>query len=256
MHAIETGSLGRIILGTALLGFGIENLLFGHYVVARAAPWPADPALRFAVASVTAAVFLVCGAALVAGRFVRAAGLAAAALILGWSLALHYPVAIAGPAWSGDWTNALKAATLAAGALAAAVADGRPIGAGLASLRAAAPYVSGAFFLLCGIQHFLFAGFVATLVPRFIPGARFWTYVAGVALIAAGIGLWTPPLRRLTALYAAAMVFSWVFLVHVPLIFTVGPVEWMGVFEALGISGVCLALAAGSRPSTLGARRG
>jgi hypothetical protein len=38
------------------------------------------------------------------------------------------------------------------------------------------------------------------------------------------------------------MVFSWVFLVHVPLVFTVGPVEWMGVFEALGLSGVCFAL--------------
>ncbi len=38
------------------------------------------------------------------------------------------------------------------------------------------------------------------------------------------------------------MVFSWVFLVHIPLVFTVGSVEWMGVFEALGISGVALIL--------------
>ena len=39
------------------------------------------------------------------------------------------------------------------------------------------------------------------------------------------------------------MVFSWVFLVHVPLIFRIGPLEWQGVFEALGISGVCFLLA-------------
>jgi uncharacterized membrane protein len=113
----------------------------------------------------------------------------------------------------------------------------------LSALRALAPYVAGAFFLLAGIQHFMFAGFVATLVPPFIPGARFWTYVAGVALLAAGIGLWTPRFRRVAALLTAAMVFSWVFLVHVPLVFRVGREEWMGVFEALGISGVCLALA-------------
>jgi hypothetical protein len=31
--------------------------------------------------------------------------------------------------------------------------------------------------------------------------------------------------------------------VHVPLIFRVGALEWQGVFEALGISGVCLLLA-------------
>jgi hypothetical protein len=247
MHVFDVASLGRTVLGTALLGFGAENILFGHYVVARAAPWPSDPATRFAVACVTGAVFLACGAALVARRLVRPAGLAAAALILGWSLALHYPVAIAGPAWSGDWTNALKAAALAAGALAVAIADGRPAGAGLVALRTAAPYVVGAFFLLCGIQHFMFAGFVATLVPPFIPGAYFWTYFAGVALVAAGLGFCAPPLQNLTARLAAAMVFSWVFLVHVPLIFTVGRGEWMGVFEALGISGVCLALAQRTR---------
>jgi uncharacterized membrane protein YphA (DoxX/SURF4 family) len=235
--------LGRTILGLALLGFGVENILFGHYVVARAAPWPADPSLRFAIACVTAVVLLACGAALVAGRFVRTAGMMAAALMLGWSLALHYPRALAGPAWSGDWTNALKAATLASGALAVAIAEGRPAGQSLALLRTLAPFVTGAFFLLCGIQHFLFAGFVATLVPRFIPGALFWTYFAGVALVAAGLGFCAPPVRRLAAPLAAAMVFSWVFLVHVPLVFTVGPVEWMGVFEALGISGVCFALA-------------
>jgi hypothetical protein len=152
-------------------------------------------------------------------------------------------VAIAGPAWSGDWTNVLKAATLAAGALGVAVADGRAVGGFLSMLRTLAPYVTGAFFLLCGIQHFMFAAFVATLVPPFIPGAFFWTYFAGIALVAAGLGFWTPPIRRLAATAAAAMVFSWVFLVHVPLIFRIGRAEWMGVFEALAISGVCLALA-------------
>lgn len=249
MHSIELASLGRLFLGTALLGFGAENLLFGHYVVARAAPWPADPTQRVVVAVVTGLVFLLCGGAFLANRFVRAAGYIAATLIMGWSLALHYPTAIMGPAWSGDWTNALKAATLAAGALAVAVADGRRVATPIAALRSAAPFAAAAFFLLGGIQHFMFLDFVQTLVPAFIPGARFWTQFAGVALIAAGLGLCTPPVRRLAAMLTALMVFSWVFLVHVPLVFTVGRVEWMGVFEALGISGVCLALANPHRES-------
>ena len=239
----KADDLGRLMVASALLGFGVENILFGRYIVARVAPWPADPSAQFAVACVTGALFLASGTAFLTGRFVREAGLASAALILGWSLVLHLPVAIAGPAWSGAWTSALKAATLASGALGVAVADGRPMGPVLVALRTLAPYATGAFFLLGGIQHFMFAGFVATLVPRFIPGALFWTYVAGVALITAGLGFWTPPLRRVAATLAAAMVFSWVFLVHVPLVTTVGRGEWMGVFEALGISGVCLVLA-------------
>jgi hypothetical protein len=241
--ASGVAGLGRILLALALLGFGIENVLFGHYVVARAAPWPADPSMRFIVASVTAAVFLASGAAMLMGRFVREAGIASAALILGWMLILRLPGAVAGPAWSGDWTNVLKAATLASGAIGVAVADGRPIGAILRTLRTIGPCVTSAFFLLAGIQHFMFAGFVATLVPPFIPGALFWTYFAAIALLAAGIGFCVPPIRPVAATLAGAMVFSWVFLVHVPLVFNVGRAEWMGVFEALGISGVCLILA-------------
>ena len=253
LHEFDHVGLGRKVLGVALLGYGVENVLFGHYVVARAAPWPADPSAQFAVACVTAAVFLASGLAFLMGRFVRQAGLASSALLLGWMLVRHLPVALAGPAWSGDWTNVLKAATLSAGAAAVAVADGRPVTPLLSTLRKLAPYVAGAFFLLCGIQHFMFVTFVKTLVPRFIPGAVFWTYFAGVALVAAGLGFWTPPVRRIAATLAAAMVFSWVFLVHVPLISTVGRGEWMGVFEALGISGVCLTLAgAPSRPLQAG----
>jgi uncharacterized membrane protein len=239
---------GRILLATALLGFGIENILFGRYIVARVAPWPADPSVRVAVACLTGAVFLVSGAALLSGRFTRPAALASAGLILGWSLWRHLPVAVAGPTWSGDWTNVLKAATLAAGCVGVAVSDGRQAGTVLGALRACAPYVTGAFFLLCGIQHFMYATFVATLVPPFIPGALFWTYVAGVLLIGAGLGFWIPLARPRVARLAAIMVFSWVFLVHVPLVFRVGRAEWMGVFEALGISGVCLALATARAP--------
>ena len=243
VHESRETTLGRTLVAAALIGFSVENVLFGHYVVARAAPWPAAPSAQFVVASVTALVFLGSAAMLLSGRFVRLAGVASAALILGWSLVLHLPVAIAGPAWSGNWTNALKAATLAAGLFGVAVGDSRPMGRLAVALRTLAPLAAGAFFMLAGVPHFMFARFVATLVPRFIPGALFWTYVAGVALLAAGVGFWTPPLRRLAATLAAAMVFSWVFLVHLPLVFTVGRAEWMGVFEALGISGVCLALA-------------
>jgi hypothetical protein len=250
LHASGEAGLGRILLALALLGFGVENVLFGHYVVARATPWPADPSMRLVVACVTAAVFLASGAAMLMGRFMREAGIASAVLMLGWMLVLRLPGAVAGPAWSGDWTNVLKAATLASGAIGVAVADGRPIGAVLRILRTIGPCATSLFFLLCGIQHFMFAEFVKTLVPRFIPGALFWTYAAGVALIATGIGFCVPPLRRITATLAAAMVFSWVFLVHVPLVFTIGRVEWMGVFEALGISGVCLILARWPAPDS------
>jgi uncharacterized membrane protein len=241
---VSAAEPGRLFFALALAGFGVENVLFGHYVVARATPWPADATAQFAIACVTGAVFLACGLAILTGRFVREAGLAAAGLILAWSLLLHWPKAIAGPAWSGDWTNALKAVVLAWGGMLVAAAAPGPNPPWLASLRAAAPYAIAPFFILAGVQHVMFAPFVQTLVPSFVGFPSFWTYVAAAALLAGGIGMLVPQTRRLACSMTGWMVFSWVFLVHVTLIFTVGPQEWMGVFEALGISGVCLGIAA------------
>jgi uncharacterized membrane protein YphA (DoxX/SURF4 family) len=178
-----------------------------------------------------------------AGRWTREAALQAAVLILGWSLCLHWPKALAGAPLGGDWTNALKAVVLATGLVAVAARAPGPPNALLAALRHIAPHACAPFFLLAGIQHILFVQFVETLVPPFIPFARFWSYFAAAALLAGGFGLLAPPVRRLAASLTGWMVFSWVFLVHVPLIFRVGPLEWQGVFEALGISGVCLLLA-------------
>jgi uncharacterized membrane protein len=235
--------LGPLFVALALLGFGLENVVFGHYVVARAAPWPADPLQQHLIAYVTGALFLACGGAILAGRWTREAALEAAVLILGWSLCLHWPKAIGGPAFSGDWTNALKAVVLAAGGvLVGARAAGSPNRL-LSGLARIAPHACAPFFLLAGIQHILFVQFVETLVPPFIPFGRFWTYAAAAALLAAGFGLLAPPVRRLAAILTGWMVFSWVFLVHVPLVVRLGPLEWQGVFEALGISGVCFLLA-------------
>src|SRR5262245_10711548 len=67
---------GRFIVGLALLGFGVENILFNRYIVARIAPWPPnDPSAQTIVAYATAAVFVASGIALLTGRFVRLAGL-------------------------------------------------------------------------------------------------------------------------------------------------------------------------------------
>ncbi len=93
---------------------------------------------------------------------------------------------------------------------------------------------------------------MATLVPPWIPGGLFWTHFAGVALIAGGAGLILPYVNRLAAILSGAMIFSWVFLVHIPLVLKDphSTNDVAAVFEALAFSGVALLLAG------LAARRG
>jgi len=98
----------------------------------------------------------------------------------------------------------------------------------------------GIFFLIGGIQHFIFIDFVKTLVPRWIPGDVFWSYVAGVGLAAAGIALITGFQRKLAALIVSYMVFTWFVILHVPRGFgeTASYNEWIAIFESLAVSAI------------------
>jgi uncharacterized membrane protein len=106
----------------------------------------------------------------------------------------------------------------------------------------------GIFLLVCGLEHFAYTDSVARLIPPWIPGAKAWTYFAGVALIAGGAGSLIPFTTRLAASLSALMVFSWIPLVHIPLAVTrpQHASETAGVFEALAVSGVALLVAATS----------
>jgi uncharacterized membrane protein len=157
----------------------------------------------------------------------------------------------------GAGTVAGKALALCGGALLVAHAssmmvDPHPRGSVWSDARvkrtwSLGPWFLAGFLVQSGIQHFLYIDFVASLVPAWIPGARFWSYFAGVALIAGGLGMLVPATRRLAALLSGSMIFSWVFLVHIPRAAGTFPDttnETTAVFEALAMSGIAWLVAA------------
>lgn len=127
---------------------------------------------------------------------------------------------------------------------------GASLASGLLVLTAAAPsqwqtrrskimtlvcnYALGFFLTASGIQHFLFAPFVMTLIPSWIPFGEFWTYATGVMLIVSGLCLVTGFKRRLALYTSSLMIFSWVILIHIPrAFFTVRNVnEWTALVFA------------------------
>ena len=56
--------------------------------------------------------------------------------------------------------------------------------------------LAAAFFILAGLNHFIFPAFYAELVPPWLPARAVLSAVAGVAEIALGLGLLVPRLRR------------------------------------------------------------
>ena len=78
---------------------------------------------------------------------------------------------------------------------------------------------SGRFLLalpmvIFGIEHFLFANFVAMIVPPWIPWHFFWTYFVGIALIAAGLAITVRKEAQLAGLLLGAMILAFVLLIH------------------------------------------
>lgn len=87
--------------------------------------------------------------------------------------------------------------------------------------------VQGLFGLCCiqfGLAHFQYAKYTASMVPGFLPGHLFFAYLTGAGHLLAGAAMLTGVLSSYGAIAEAAMLSSFVLLVHLPSLF--GPVSW------------------------------
>jgi uncharacterized membrane protein len=99
------------------------------------------------------------------------------------------------------------------------------------------------------VQHFMYAGFVANLIPTWIPARLFWAYFTGVAFVAAALSIATRQRMRIAAMLLGTMFFLWVLLLHVPRVAKTprNGDEVTSLFVALAMSGIAFALAGMSR---------
>ena len=251
-------AIGRTFFGLGLIASGLQQIFRAEFVrlVPPIPTWiPAHGFLAILIGAILAAA----GAAIVANKMTRIASAIVGLMLLGMLFALHIPQSAANPMAGFMWTNPCKILALFGGALLlvsispAEKANPLPtVTQALAKLQSFSPIFFSLFFLVAGIQHFVYAGFVDTLVPAWIPPhARFWTCFTGVALIAGGLGLIIPRFARLAAICSGVMILLWVFLLHIPRAFAdlKVPGETSAIFEALALSGVAF-LIAGTRSAS------
>jgi len=105
-------------------------------------------------------------------------------------------------------------------------------------------YFFALLLVIFGIDHFLYIDFVKILVPTWIPGALFWSYFAGVALIASGLAIFINFKPRVTSLLLATMLFLWLLVLHIPRTITAPATdngnEWTSVFQCLAFCGMAI----------------
>lgn len=253
MIKIDSSRFGRLIFGIAIIGLGIEHFVFQDFITGRAPSWPESLPGKPVWAYLSGIVFIVTGILLILQKKARIFAIFAAILIFLWALLRHIPILAVDTFLSGSWTNAGKALTFFGGFL--SIAGSLP----QEELKRYIPFqwflnlnkelilvgqiCLSIFLLITGIQHFIFTEFVASLIPDWFPGdANFWTYFAGVALIAGSIGLLISRTAKLAAYLSGLMIFSWFWIVHLPrTLFSV--TDGIAVFEALAVSGIAFVIA-------------
>lgn len=74
--------------------------------------------------------------------------------------------------------------------------------------------IFGLPFAIFGILHFMNASSMAGMVP--LPGAVFWVYLTGIALIAASISILIEKYTRLACILLGVMLLIFVLTIHLP----------------------------------------
>jgi uncharacterized membrane protein YphA (DoxX/SURF4 family) len=97
-----------------------------------------------------------------------------------------------------------------------------------------------------GYSHFLYVEPASQMVPSWVPGRVFLTYLSGVGHIAAGLSLLTGVLARIAAPALCGMFASFILFFHIPRVIATptSRYEWTGLLVSLMLSGAAWAIAA------------
>jgi uncharacterized membrane protein len=145
---------------------------------------------------------------------------------------------------AGARTGFLEPLAIGAGALALFSIEARPPRS-LFEAQTAIGWLAMVIFavslIIFGYQHFEVIGYVASVIPAWIPQHRLMAQLTGIAFVAAGIGLFIPRMAVPAGIAVGTMFLLWAILLHAPRILHAlhNHDEWNS-----GI--VCLAMAAAS----------
>jgi uncharacterized membrane protein YphA (DoxX/SURF4 family) len=247
-------SSGRVAFGVAFVGLGLEQFVCAHTneAVLPVLPWvPANPALAY----LAGAFLLASGLALVSNFKLRLTGMLLGTFLVVCMLILQLPQALEHPASISIRTVVLEPLALGAAAWTLALSMSRGQNQRqrrLDRLLGAGRWLFAGSMIVFGIDHLLIPGFIASLIPPWFPGALFWAYFTGVALIAAGVSIAASRMDRWAATLLGTMFLIWFLFLHIPRLLSPpashNPDEWSSALIALAMCGASWLMLRAPRP--------
>jgi uncharacterized membrane protein len=240
---------GHLVFAIGMIGFGVLSFVFAE-PMSGLAPLPAWLPGHAIWAYLSGGVLLATGAAILIGRQARFAAIALSAMLLLWLLLLHLPKLAGDVRNGGEWTCAFETLALcgAAWILAASLSTDAGTSARLDLARLdhvvhRMAWLGRYSFALSlpafGILHFIYADYVASVIPGWIPAHVFWAYFTGAAHFAAGVAILVNVKARLAATLAGVMYGCWVLILHIPRALAAqhSRAEWTSLFVATALTG-------------------
>src|SRR5229473_2673923 len=236
---------GRIFFAIAMACFGIHFLT---YASGLGAPPPGPPWIpgRPLWAYLWGAGLALASLSTATKKKANCAGIALGIALFLLAVLVYIPRLAANVHNPAPWTSGFELLAMSGGALVFAglsqssgfhfpgSSPGRTIALG--------QYFFAISLIVFGTQHFLYARFIATLIPAWIPGRLFWAYFVGIAFFAAALAIIFRTGAILATSLLGLMFFLWVVLLHLPRV-AASPHngnEWTSAFVALAMSGSAL----------------
>ncbi|MBS1915288.1 MAG: hypothetical protein JST87_03365 [Bacteroidetes bacterium] len=248
----KLANAGRSFYGTGIAGLGIQQFIDAGFRPVIMAPSPSWIHETPVWAYLTGAFLIFSGALIAINKKIKPVWMLLGVLLFFFFLAFHVPYLLFinenSPRHLGLWTDPLKELALSGGALIMAGSFLDDNSENKANLIRLGSICFSIMLIAFGLDHFYYAGFVATLVPSWVPGHLFWTYFAGVALIGSGVAIILKIKLSLIAMLAGIMIFLWFIFLHIPRAiaapyFTDKGNEVTSVFESLAFSGILFVIA-------------
>ncbi len=238
---------GRIFFAIAMACFGIHFLTYASGAAAAppGPPWiPGRPLWAY----LWGAGLILASASIATKKKANCAGIALGIALFLLAVLVYIPRLAANVHSPAPWTSGFELLAMCGGALVFAglsQSSGFHFPGSPGRTIALGQYLFAISLIVFGTQHFLYARFIATLIPAWIPGHLFWAYFVGVAFFATALAIiFRTGAVRATSLLGL-MFLLWVVLLHLPRVATSphNGNEWTSAFVALAMSGSAFALA-------------
>jgi uncharacterized membrane protein YphA (DoxX/SURF4 family) len=247
----KVAQFGRICVGLALIGYGSQFFLYAHNIAALSQTWPAwlggAPFPEF----LAGALLALSGLAIISGFYAELAAVSLGSVVLLWILGLTLPPALAALGNPAPRNNVAESCGICGAVLfvgqwyARKGASGSMLDLAAEKLGLLARFIYALGLIIFGAEHLMYAQFVATLVPAWIPWHLFWSEFCGIALIAGGIAIAFNLVGALGARLTGLMILLFGILVNAPRALpSRNPDEWTSLFHTLAWSGGAFVAAA------------